>query len=178
MRRRDVLAHAHIARAQFAGHDGLAFGGEQVVRREAREQLAVQVLNRVDAVKPRGAGVTDIALFDRGFGLHEGGRQPLTGSEVLVLGKVLPQHLLDLVRPRVLAFDAVRVLRVHAAQQRAQFGRNRLAGQSGCSTRQVVCLGEQQLLLLGSGQQRFELMGSVVHGKHICQECEARIPLI
>ena len=136
VRRCDVLAHAHIARTQLTGHDGLAFGHEQVLRRQAREQSAVQVLNRVDAVEARGLGVICMVPLDRGFGfgIGVGDGQPLPDGESLVAGEVFAQRLLDLERPSVLALDAVRVVRVHATQQRAQFQRHRLAGQLSCGT--------------------------------------------
>jgi hypothetical protein len=85
------------------------------------------------------------------------------------VGEVLAQRLLDLVRACVLALDAVRVVRVHPAQQHAQFWSDGLAGQLGGYPREVMRLGEQRPLLSGRRQQRLELMWRVIHAELFCQ---------
>jgi hypothetical protein len=98
-----------------------------------------------------------------------GDGQALTCGQLGVLGEVVVQRLFQFVRPGVLALDAIRVVRVHRAQQAAQLRGNGLAGQRGGSQRQIVGLGEQWLLAGRTGQQRFELMGRVVHAPIRCE---------
>ena len=87
----------------------------------------MQVPHRIDAVERLCPCVTAVVLFDRRFSSDVRHAQTLTGSEARVAGEVVVQRLLDLVGLGVPALDAVGVVRIHAAQQRAQLGRHRPA---------------------------------------------------
>jgi hypothetical protein len=119
-----MLANADLAGAQLAGHDRLAFVGEQITGGQARKQRLMQGLDRIRRVKLRGGAGAAVPGLDLLLGADMGYRQPLSGRELGIGGKVLAQGLLDLVRPGVLALDPVGVVRVHAAQQLTQLDRN------------------------------------------------------
>jgi hypothetical protein len=101
----------------------------------------------VGAVEPARSlvAVGRQALRQGGFaaflGVDVGHGQALTARQVGVAGEVLPQRQLDVAGAGVLALDAVGVVRVHAAQQRAQLQQRALAGDGaqrvGCA-RQVA----------------------------------------
>jgi hypothetical protein len=69
-------------------------------------------------------------------------------------------------RARVLAFNAVGVVGIHAAQQHMQLWRHTLARQGRGRTHQVTGLGQQSLLPGVRGQQGFKLVGRVVARSH------------
>lgn len=69
-------------------------------------------------------------------------------------------------RARVLAFNAVGVVGVHAAQQHMQLWRHALARQGRGRTHQVTGLGQQGLLPGIGGQQGFKLVGRVIERSH------------
>jgi hypothetical protein len=164
MGRRDMLTDLHVALAQSARHDGFTVGRQQVGSRQAREELAVQRLHGIGTIEPAGTRVAGAPLLDRGLGLDVRHSEALPGRQTLVTGEVLAQRLLDFVRPGVLALDAMGVVRIHAAQQRAQFGRHGLPCELCGGTGEIGRLGEQWLLPRRPGQKRFKLMRCVVHG--------------
>jgi hypothetical protein len=99
--------------------------------------------------------------------------EALPRGQTLVGRKVFAQGLLEFKRACVLAFNAVGVVRVHAAQQHAQFGGHGLAGQMRASACQVVRFDQQRLLSCRARQKWLELMSCVVHCARFCQHHDA-----
>ena len=126
-------ADRHTALTKHARHHGAAIGQPQVVLRKVAEQLLVQPDQCFRRIEPSG-GIWAVGLelavdltFAQGFGADVGDCQALLAREVGVGGKVLLQRALDVAGAGVLTLDPVGVVRVHAAQELAQFGLRRLA---------------------------------------------------
>ena len=157
--RRNVLPHAHLLVAPLAGHHGLALVHLPVLRGQTAKQLAVHVLHRLRAVQRGHGRFAAVALLQGRLGLNVRHRQTLLGRQFLVGREVLAQGLLNLMRARVLAFNAVGVVGIHAAQQHMQLWWHTLARQGRGRTHQVTGLGQQGLLPGVRGQQGFKLVG-------------------
>jgi hypothetical protein len=91
------------------------------------------------------------------------------GRQFAIGREVAPQRLLDLERFRVLTLDAVRVVRIHAAQQCTQSRWHGRASQLQRRTTQIVRLGQQQLLSHIGRHQGLERVNRVVQRNHDCQ---------
>lgn len=154
-----MLPHLHFTLAQGAGNNGFVLCRDQIGGWQAAKQCAMQH-HRIQGLRALQPG---IALLQRLLCLNVRHGQALLGSQHGILRKVLAQRLLDLVRARVLALDAVGVVRVHAAQQQAQLGRHPGACQQCGGARQIVRLGQQRLHTRIGWKQGLELMGRGVH---------------
>ena len=96
---------------------------QELIEDRMRLQARLEARNRLkESEKALSQNIYERGVDEAGFGrIRSKGDQALFGGQSSILGEVLPQGLVDFVRAGVLPLDAVGVVRVHAAQQLAQF---------------------------------------------------------
>ena len=97
-------------------------------------------------VQRRRPGLARVTRLELDLGVHVRESQPLFRRKRGVVREALTKRLCQFVGPGVLPLDAVRVVRVHRAQQAAEPGGCGYPGKTRGRPRQIVRASKQGLL--------------------------------